>query len=112
MYVKALRKGFYDLAGNGRFVEIKPGTVFKIPDSIKVKPGSWVVKCDKNGNVTDPEVAKKEAEAARARATKEAQQAKDAAERAAKEAKEAEAAENRAKQLEAEAAKSATTSAT
>lgn len=104
MYVKALRDGFYDHAGNGKFTETKAGTVFKIPDTIVVKAGSWVVKCDKQGNVIDPVVARKDAELARARANKEAEQAKTATAKAAKEQKEADEAEKRAKELESAAA--------
>jgi hypothetical protein len=105
MYVKALRKGMFDLARNGTFVEIRVGQVFQVPDDTKIKPTSWVVRCDKQGNVIDPVVARKDADKAREKANKEQQQAKEAAARAAKEAKEAEEAEKRAKELEEEANK-------
>lgn len=105
MYVKALTDGMYDLAKTGAFVLIKEGTIFEVPDTTKVGPKSWVVRTDKHGTVIDPGVARKAADDARARATREAGEAKIAAAKAAKEAKEAEAAEKRANELEADANK-------
>ncbi len=56
MYVKALTKGYFDLARNGAFVEIKPGQIFQVPDNTTAR---WFVACDEKGNVTDQgEVAK------------------------------------------------------
>ncbi len=107
MYVKAISEGMYDLAKNGAYVQIKEGTVFEVPDTLRIGPKSWVVRCDRHGNVTDVNVARKAAEDARTRATKEAGEAKIAAAKAAKEAKDAELAEKRAKELEDAAAKEA-----
>ncbi len=105
MYVKALRKGYYDTVGTGKMVEIRAGTVFQVPDNITIGPKSWVVKCDKQGKVIDPVVAREDANKAREKANKEAEQAKAAAARAERERKQAEEAEARARELEAAASK-------
>lgn len=103
MYVKALKKGFFDTVGNGSFTEIKKGQVFQVPDKTVIKPTSWVVRCDKQGNVIDPEVARDQAKKAREKATREEEQAKAARANADREEAQAKAAEERAKKLEDEA---------
>lgn len=101
MFVKAIKPGFYDTARNGRFMEIKVGTVFEVPDTLKL--GAWMVRCDAKGQITDPRVARETANAAKARADKEESEAKLAAARAKTLADAAEREDKRAKQLEAEA---------
>lgn len=68
-YVIAVRKGQYDLPGNGTAVDVKPGTIFQVPAALKVGINSWLRECDKNGEATDPAHIQEKAKDLRSKAT-------------------------------------------
>ncbi len=67
-YVRAVRNGWFDLAGNGTAVELKAGTVFQVPASLKLTANSWIQVCDKDGELTDPDQLESKAKGLRAAA--------------------------------------------
>ena len=101
MFVKAVKPGMYDLAKTGGFVTVVVGTVFQIPDSIELPHGSWLVRCDEAGNITDPDAVRAHAANMRAKAARDRDLAKIEADKAKRSDAEADAAEARVKALEA-----------
>lgn len=54
MQVRAKTTGFFDLRGDKHPREIKPGTVFEVPDNTKL--GRWLEKVDPAKSVADKPV--------------------------------------------------------
>ena len=67
-YVRALRKGQYDLPGTGTPVDVKPGLVFQVPAALKIGVNSWLQECDKDGRPINPIQVNEEARDLRAKA--------------------------------------------
>lgn len=82
MFVKASKPGMYDLAKNGSFVHVVPGTVFQVPDTMPIEPGCWIVRCDEAGNITELHIVRNTAMNARQAADRARGEAKIAADKA------------------------------
>lgn len=82
MWVKSIKPGMYDLAQTGGFVHVVVGTVFRVPDDMPLDAGTWIVRCDEQGNIMDMSIVKNTADNARAAATRARGEAQVAADKA------------------------------